>query len=426
MLLNNHYHLTYCTSVYPGETWQEVFCALADYVPALKQQFFPDKPFGIGLRLSSVASVQLLSDNELPVFKQWLDANGLYVFTLNGLAFGNFHSEEVKEQVYQPDWTTLDRLAYTKRLAHILAALLPEGAEGGISTSPLSYKNWQQDNSCRIKSVLAECIENLVELVVELLHIKTATGQTIHLDLEPEPDGLLENSGEVISFYQHQLLSLGSELLMQATGLSEDAARAALLLHLQICYNVAGFAMAYEQPADAFAKLSAAGIKIGKIKLSTALKTDLPDSQAERDFLANRLNAFAEPAYLHPVVARHANNQLQHYPDLPPALQQLAGSGASEWRVRYSVPLYLATCHGLHTTQNEVEEVLETLRHQHLTSHLEIETYTWQVMPAEWKEDLTTFIRRELEWVLEKFNGAIYAENSCTKRSRAYAIPHRN
>src|ERR1700712_4024696 len=138
----NSGHLTYCTNIHSGETWADHFQALQLNFPGIKAKLSPDKPMGLGLRLSNVASLDLIKKENLIIFKQWLAENDTYVFTMNGFPYGNFHQTRVKDQVHAPDWTTTDRLNYTLRLFEILIQLLPEGMDGGISTSPLSYRYW--------------------------------------------------------------------------------------------------------------------------------------------------------------------------------------------------------------------------------------------------------------------------------------------
>lgn len=413
MYLDNGYHLTYCTNIHPGERWDEVFRNLQEYLPPLKKNLSPDKPFGIGLRLSDLASRELLEGERLADFKVWLHDNGLYVYTMNGFPFGGFHQQVVKDAVHKPDWTTQERVAYTKRLAHILAAILPEEIDGGISTSPLSYKPWHQRDKAALDAMFRTSCLHLAEVVLELQRIKSETGKTIHIDIEPEPDGVLENTEEFVSFYNNWLLPIGIEQLKAALGISEDEAEEAIRTHIQLCYDVCHFALVYEQPAATFAKLQEAGIRIGKIQLSSALKVMLPASMAERQSIAAQLAPFAESTYLHQVVERDENNRLTHYTDLPLALQT-ARPEAREWRTHFHVPLFTSTYNGLQSTQDAVEEVLELLQHNHLTNHLEAETYTWEVLPEDMKKELHASLQRELAWVLQTINPTKDAENSRT------------
>ncbi|MCC9167445.1 metabolite traffic protein EboE [Pontibacter harenae] len=399
MYLNRQYHLSYCTNIHQGETWDEVFQSLKEYFPPLKQQLSPDQPLGIGLRLSDLASRELMEGEELFNFKAWLQEQGLYVFTMNGFPFGGFHKQVVKDDVHQPDWTTKTRVAYTIRLAHILSMLLPKGVEGGISTSPLSYKPWYTGKQEAYNETTRTATENLVEVVAELISIKSVTGKSIHIDIEPEPDGFLENSHEFISFYTNQLIPVGVEKLKQE--LSAAEVTEAIKEHIQLCYDVCHFALAYEKPAETFDKLKEAGIKVGKIQLSAALKVTLPNNVTDKAAVAERLAAFVEPTYLHQVVERGADNKLTQYPDLPQALAQINKPDAEEWRIHFHVPLFTDSYNGLLSTQGDIKAVLDILKQEQLTQHLEVETYTWDVLPQDLKKELHDSIQREMEWVIE-------------------------
>lgn len=189
--------LTYCTNIHPGNGWEEVLGNLRRYGPSLKAAIAPRAPFGLGLRLSSQESCELLQGDQLDRFKDFLDAQGLYVFLLNGFPYGPFHKEPVKEAVFAPDWRDDERVAYTLRLVEILARLLPNGVEGGISTSPLSYKPWVSPADAAAWEAVTR---NIGRVAAALMSVKERQGKWIHLDIEPEPDGLVENSAEVAPF----------------------------------------------------------------------------------------------------------------------------------------------------------------------------------------------------------------------------------
>ena len=142
MEVGREFHLTYCTNIHPGESWSDVKKSLNQYLLEVKANVSPDHPFGVGLRLSNQAALELLESDQLDQFKNWLQKNGLYVFTLNGFPYGSFHGSVVKDNVHKPDWTTDERVEYTKQLFQILSSLVPDYTDGGISTSPLSYKHW--------------------------------------------------------------------------------------------------------------------------------------------------------------------------------------------------------------------------------------------------------------------------------------------
>lgn len=400
-MIKNGFHLTYCTNIHPGESWKETFENLQFHIPKIKQELSPNGPLGIGLRVSNEASLELVKIHRLHEFKAWLDANQAYTFTFNGFPYGGFHRQVVKDQVHHPDWTTSDRKDYTLRLFYILKALLPEGMDGGISTSPLSYKFWHEDAE-KLNEAKKIATQHMVEVAVHLYQIYQQEDQLLHLDIEPEPDGLLENTQDVLDFYSQWLLPIGTEIFVSQFNLTEAAAASALKEHIRICYDVCHFAVVYEKPQEVFAAFEAEGIKVGKIQISAALKVDLPREKEKRQSIEEVLLSFVESTYLHQVVARAGNGQLQAFNDLPQALGSLSSTDAEEWRIHFHVPVFLARYSQLSSTQEDILEVLKIIQSQKITNHLEVETYTWEVLPEEVNLDLTHSIIRELQWVKEE------------------------
>ena len=410
---DSQFHLTYCTNIHPGERWAQVFDNLQKYLPPLKAQLSPQQPFGIGLRLANFATSELLERTSLlREFQTWLREESMYVFTLNGFPYGNFHDRAIKDRVYAPDWSARDRVDYTLRAIAILAELLPPDLEGSISTVPLSYKPWwcgngeMQTNPEAWESMLQACSLHLAECAAELLETQKKTGREIHLALEPEPDGAIENTTETIAFFCAWLLPAGGKYLQERLGISATAAEAVLRDRIRICYDTCHFAVEYEDPNLAFDRLWEAGIRIGKIQLSAALQVPIPATDAARRELGDRLRPFAESTYLHQVVARGSNGEQIHYQDLGDALPHLPESGDREWRTHFHVPIFIEDYQGLQSTQKDIATVLQRLQADPVCPHLEIETYTWGVLPADMKVDLLSSIRREYEWVL----GAIAKE----------------
>lgn len=398
------FHLTYCTNIHPGESWQEVFANLQKYVPELKARLSPEMPFAIGLRLANTASKDLLANGIIAQFQQWLDAEGLYVFTLNGFPYGGFHGQIIKDRVYAPDWSMPERLAYTLRLANILAMLLPEEMDGGISSLPLSYKPWLKGNSQAAATIFRTASQHLAQLTAELIRLRNETGKLIHLDLEPEPDGLIENAAEVVKFFTNWLLPMGKAVLAEQVGISPTQAEESLREHIRLCYDTCHFAVEYEDPAEAIALLQAAGIRIGKIQISAALRVLLPDNEQVRGKVCDRLRPFAESTYLHQVIERYADGALHRYRDLATALAYLEQTYAVEWRTHFHVPIFIRDYQKLlQSTQDDILKVFQVLRANPVCPHLEIETYTWDVLPPPMKIDLLTSIQREYEWVLNQF-----------------------
>lgn len=407
---NKNFHLTYCTNIHPGEDWNQVFANLVQYIPSLKKKLSPNQPFGIGLRLADAASRELLQGNTLEEFKSWLNEHDLYVFTLNGFPYGGFHLQVVKDKVYAPDWSKQQRLDYTLRLTQILAELLPEEIEGSISTVPLSYKPWFDGNQLSQAKVTSSATIHIAQIVAQMVRIRAATDKVLHLNLEPEPDALLENADEVIKYFEKYLLPIGGTYLAKTLGIPQAAAEVLLLEHVRVCYDTCHFAVEYEDPASVFERFATAGIQIGKIQISAALKAKIPQDKSERLLLKDRLQPFAESTYLHQVIARYADGKLQHYPDLGSALSFLEESTASEWRTHFHVPLFIDDYEVVQSTQDDIVTVFELLQKKEICNHLEIETYTWEVLPPEMKVDIAASIQREYEWVLWKLQAINYQE----------------
>ncbi|MBE7384854.1 MAG: metabolite traffic protein EboE [Leptolyngbya sp. SIO1E4] len=406
MRISSHppYHLTYCTNIHPGEDWASVLHNLQTYIPQLKQQLSPEAAFGIGLRLASAASEELLSGDALTQLQDWLAVQDCYVFTLNGFPYGGFHHQGVKDQVYAPDWSQGNRMHYTQRLITALAALLPEGIDGGISTVPLSYKPWWQANSACRTSVFERSSLQLAQIAAEMAQVEKSTGKHLHLDLEPEPDALLETADEVIAFFQDWLLPAGQVYLQQQQGISASTAEAWLRRYIRVCYDTCHFAVEYEDPALALAKFQKAGIAIGKFQLSSAIRIPIPAETSKRQALGQQLEPFAESPYLHQVIEQRSSGPLQHYPDLREALPALSTTDATEWRTHFHVPIFIDHYPPFSSTQDHIKTILKQLPQAPDCTHLEIETYTWTVLPPDMKLDILTSIQREYEWVLEGMN----------------------
>jgi sugar phosphate isomerase/epimerase len=391
-------HLTYCSNIHPGETWPEVFSNLQRHLPAIKGQVAAGQEMGVGLRLSAIAAEALSEPEALAEFQDFLGRNGLYVFTINGFPYGPFHGVRVKELVYQPDWQYQERLAYTDLLADLLAALLPEDPEldGSISTVPGTFKPVAEG-----PGVIDEIAANLIRHAAHLVELRAGTGRTIALALEPEPCCLLETIDETVAFFERHLFGKAAVRgLRELTGLSAGEAEAALRRHLGVCYDVCHAAVEFEDAADSLDALRRAGIAVPKLQLSAALK--IAEVKPET---AAQLRPFDEPVYLHQVIARRGEELTRHL-DLPQALETLEASQGAEWRVHFHVPIFFDQLQHFSTTQDFLRQMLALHRQEPIAPHLEVETYTWDVLPVRYRQDgIGPAIARELAWVLDQLRG---------------------
>src|SRR5258707_1625260 len=134
-------HLTYSTLVHPGDTWADMWESLTTYVPKVQKRVCPTAPFGVSLRLSNASATTLVKDRgERDKLKKFLADNNMYLYTVNAFPYGPFKNQIVKEEVYEPDWSTQARTDYTKQVAEILAEVCPSFVDPSIQSPPLGFK----------------------------------------------------------------------------------------------------------------------------------------------------------------------------------------------------------------------------------------------------------------------------------------------
>lgn len=390
-------HLTYCTNIHPGETWTDVRANLERYIPAVRERLGVQERFGVGLRLSDRASRELDAADELARLKRWLAAENAYVFTINGFPYGEFHGRAVKQNVYRPDWLETERERYTDRLATQLARLLPENlAHGSVSTVPGALRERVVSQSDAVAIAV-----RIAARAAMLWHLRGESGRRITLALEPEPGCHLETVDEALAFFDRHLL--GEQALATfsgRTGLSSSASADALREHVGLCLDTCHAAVEFEDPDECVAKLERSGWRVHKMQLSAGLLVERVD-----DVLIEELRALDDGVYLHQVVERRGT-RLNRYLDLPQAFNAIRSKDAMtdetpvEWRVHCHVPLFRRDLGLLRNTQDFLVAMLDLLRERRFTDHLEVETYTWTVLPQRYRgAELVDDIAREIDWV---------------------------
>jgi sugar phosphate isomerase/epimerase len=384
--------LGYCTNVHPYATLPGLIEVLGHEPATLRRRLVAsgrlaaDAPLGLGLWLPAAAARAAAAD-PAPLRRR-LESLGLRAFTVNAFPLSDFHGARVKDEVFRPGWAEPARLEATLDAARALAALLPAGVTGTISTHTGAYRAWGPpltDETAIARGLLAAA-EGLAAL-------REHTGRHIRLALEPEPFSTLETSAQAADFFARRLLPAG------------EAARE----HLGLCFDACHQAVEFEEPGAALATLRAAGVTIGKVQLSAALVLCDPARHSER------LRPWAEDRWFHQVVARGADGTLRHVPDLPEALasQDPAIRGAAEWRVHFHVPLFareLEADGALRTTQPELAALLARPELREV-EHLEVETYSFAMIPPERRAalgvpTLLDALEREMNWVLDQLGTA--------------------
>lgn len=395
---NPAFHLAYCQNIHPGETWEENYNSLATKAVSVQKTLATSNPlvaprFGLGLRLSATAAAELNAPEAIQKGHDLFAAQNLYPFTVNGFPYGKFHRGPVKSDVYAPDWRTKERLQYTLELGRILANWLPEGVEGSISTVPGSYAPW-----IKTKEEELTMGRNLGAVAAALSQIEDQTGKLLHLGLEPEPDCFLETTAQSIAFFQGSLEEGGSAQIRRNLGVNQERALEILRRHIGICFDTCHVALQYENLAESLTSYKNAGIRISKIQLSAALRTPATPEGIEA------LKSFREPTYLHQVKALKLDGSVQSWPDLPEAIERIPSTNSlKEIRVHFHVPLFVAPAAPLASTGDALDEDFWKAVRQGISPHLEIETYTFDVLPKEVHPgNIIESIAKEYRWVLEK------------------------
>ena len=401
-------HLTYCLNVHPAESWEETFDAIRTHSLAIRDRLGAGGEFALGLRLSNQAACTLADENVLNEFADFLERENLYVFTINGFAYGEFHSRPVKQDVYKPDWRSESRLEYTMKLAHILSKLLPPNSFGSISTVPGSYREW-----IRTEADLKEIAIMLARSAIGLMEIYRDTGKEIILALEPEPDCLMEGADDAIRLLP-RLAKMGANYIAETCGMPFHQAMRRWKRYIGLCLDTAHLSVNFEDPAGAITKVSQAGIRIGKVQISAALQVGMTTDALKR------LADFAEPVYLHQVKALRTDGKIDSFPDLPAALAAACDKSDCwrQWRVHFHLPLFFKGNEDFTSTAKDLSngnvktggrfaQVLTS----GITQHLEIETYTYNVLPERIRGgNIVEDIVREYQWVIKELLGRIKSQ----------------
>lgn len=353
-------HLAYCTNVHPAEDLTGVLAQLSRFAEPVRTRLGAGR-LGVGLWLAAGLAAQLVADvASLRRLRAELAARGLEVVTLNGFPYRGFHDPVVKHKVYLPDWTQRPRLDYTLDLARVLTALLPDDAEhGSVSSLPLAWRTpWDTGRADAARRQLDTLAKRLAGL-----------DRPVRVGLEPEPGCVVESTADA------------------ARQLSEVDGS-----WLGVCLDACHLAVGFEEPAEAIRRLDAAGLPVIKLQASCALEAP-PSALAE-------LEPFVEPRFLHQTRELGAGG----VDDLDEAL---GGGlpGRSPWRVHFHVPVHADPSGALTSTRPVLRDTLAALLSgpAPLTRHIEVETYTWQVLPVAQRPrteaDLVEGLARELDWV---------------------------
>jgi hypothetical protein len=389
-------HLTYSTLVHAGDTWQEMRDSVARYVPAVKQAVSPTQPFGVSLRLSGASASRLAKDpQERQGFAEYLESQDLYVYTVNAFPYGSFKGRTVMADVYEPDWTTEERTRYTMAVAEVLVDITGPDQQPSIQTAPLAFRP-----KVTGEPYVEAFTRNLLRVVAHLGDLERRTGRRVKLALEPEPFCFLETTPETVRYFEDRVYSAsGTRLLASLARVPVSEAVGMLRRHLGVVFDIGHQSVAFEDIPSSLELLVGAGIPIFKLQEAAALW--IPEVTPEA---VQELHRFTDTIYLSQTTERR-DGELIRYLNLTDAIEAWRSSphGPREWRTHFHVPVFLDEIGGFRTTRSGIEAALRMHAETPLSDHLEIETYTWDVLPAHLKTgDITDYVSREIEWVRDQ------------------------
>ncbi len=375
MKISRDKDLCYCFNVFDKDSAHPFSADFRGRIRAIKSAIFAgdNKPFGIGLWLNEEKLRAFTSESAIRNLRELLVAENFYVFTLNAFPYSSFHGSPVKENVYLPDWRSEERLEYSMASADLLSRILPEETEGSISTVPGGYKKFIS------KRDFAKIASNILRMNEHLKRIFSNTGKKIRLAIEFEPDCVWEKAEDFVEFRAKYLSSLNE-----------------LGNFIGVCYDCS-HAEVVGANLDADIKLlGTANTDIVKFQISAALSAYLPDAKFA-------LAKFADNIYLHQTSLLRDGEIVRRYPDLP---ELLAQDETGEIVSHYHLPIFFESdaSNIIHTKKNILARLLELANNDLIQcQHLEIETYTYSVLPKDiFNASIDEMIIREYSYLIKK------------------------
>jgi hypothetical protein len=346
----------------------------------------------VSLRLSANSAQTLVSSKpEREKLKKFLGDNNMYLYTVNAFPYGAFKGTLVKENVYEPDWRSEERTRYTMNVADVLADVSPDDISPSIQSAPLGFKPRVTG-----KDVVDSFTDHVLRVAAHLVALEARTGRTVTLALEPEPYCFLETTDETVEYFTKHLYSGASaEKLAKLAGIPISEAHIGLRRHVGIVFDICHQAVEFENISECLQKLVDAGIPIFKLQEAAALH--VPEVTQS---IVDNLKRYSDTIYLTQTIEKR-NGKLTRYLNLEDAFAAWdKDPGPREWRTHFHVPVFLEELGPFRTTRFAIEDALKFHKAKPLSRQLEIETYTWDVLPDNLKTgDIVDYVCRELDWV---------------------------
>lgn len=385
-------NLTYCLNVFQEEKWINIFKNLKNNIIPIKNNI-TNNAFGLSLCISYKVSKELKLKKNKYEFTKWMEKNNIYISSINGFAYQNFHSRKIKDKIYYPEWTSNLRTKYTENLIYILSLFMKKKITGSISTCPISYKYWMKNE--HITYIYYKSAKNLSKLIYLLINIKKNIKKHIHIDLEPEPTCLIEHSKDLVKFFNKWLIPTACKYLKKKLNITLKQAKLTITNHIKMCYDICHIAIKFKNHKKEIDILKKNKIKIGKIQISSGLKLQLYKKN-NINIILNKLIFIIQSPFLHQTTEKQ-KNKITTYKDFKCIIKHIKKS--CKYKIHCHIPIYLNKYLCCNTTNNEIYDVINIITKENITSHIEIETYTYNILNI--KKNIKASIINEYKWLLK-------------------------
>ena len=167
-------------------------------------------------------------------------------------------------------------------------------------------------------------------------------------------------------------------------------------------YDCCHLAIENEKADEGLSSIKQNGIRLSKIHLSSALSVKPKSGNSIHSGKLRGRSIFT---------SGHSDKNEEvvcRIKDLDEALLRAKEPGfkrGDEWRIHFHVPLHSSPSELLQDTKFQVFETMDWLaQNKSVCNHLEMETYTWEVLPPNLRDDsVIDQVAKEYKWTLDQF-----------------------
>jgi hypothetical protein len=311
MKKNKKYIVTYCSNIFKTKNINKLIFNVKKYLLSIKNI---KKYISLCLSKNLLKKINIIKK----IFKLQKDEK-IFVKSINGFVYQDFHKKYIKEKIYLPDWTSKYRLLYTKDIITLIKKITKKNSIINISTMPISYKDWSIKKYKKI--IIYKSIKNIAILIN-----KKAIKKSINISLEPEPCCLLECNSNIIKFYELWVKKLIINFKK----------------YICICYDICHLSVMFEKHEINFKLLKKKEIKIGKIQISSALKTIIPKKNIYIKLLFKILLKIKNSNFLHQCIIKN-KHKIEKHNDIIKIIKSLINKKNLEVRIHCHIPIYKKT-----------------------------------------------------------------------------------